>query len=139
VELKIALCTGVLLLFALHHYLFSFQRFTLLIARKNAGADGSVTDIQAVLSPTLLGAVGWLTTLVSVAMAVVLGWTFRWWLGILYLLLDSVALGMLPLLPLKSHFAKLARNALDHQPYVASQLRARLTIDVIRAGAGHSI
>ena len=127
------------LLLALHHYLFSFQRFTLLIARKNATPETSVTDLQILISPTILGLLSWLTTLLTVMIAVALGWIFRWWYGVLYLFVDLVVLSFVPLVPFKAHFAKLAQQALASHPAVPSDVRSRLTIDVIRAGAGHSI
>jgi len=137
--LKLAIIIAAVLLLVVHHYLFSFQRFTLAIARKHASPEASVTEIQLLISPTVLGLFSWLVTVLGISAAVSLGIRVSLVGRSVVLRLRYFVLSVLPLFPLKTHFASLAQSALTRQYLVDSDLRTRLTIDIIRAGAGHSI
>ena len=43
----------------LTHYVFSFQRFTLGIARRHGFAVSEVAQLQLLMTPTLMGTAGW--------------------------------------------------------------------------------
>ena len=124
----------------LKHYVFSFQRFTLQIARKHAVVPADTTTIQILMSPAILGAAGWLSALLLIGAAILVGFAFVWWVGVAYLLVDLVLFGALaPLLPFKSHFAAIAQRELqNHMNGPNACLASSLTIDVIRLGAGHT-
>lgn len=135
--ITLAICLAVIVsLFK--HYLFSFQRFTLEIARKNGTDSSDVTTLQVMMSPVILGAMGWLCWIFLLAAAGFLAVTFKWWCAPLYLILDILISAFLPLFPLKSHFAGMACAAV-RRANADSQLTARLVIDIIRAGARHAI
>lgn len=47
----------------LHHYVFSFQRFTLTIARRHAQSTRDVGELQILMTPTRMGVMGGLVPL----------------------------------------------------------------------------
>lgn len=123
---------------ALHHYVFSFQRFTLAIARRHAQTTRDVGALQILMTPTKMGALGWLSTLSLVASAVALGFTFAWWWGILYVAFDQLVVGgIIPLFRFNMHFGGLARRELSRSMLGPNApLASRLMIDVVRAEGG---
>ena len=99
----------ILMDFSINHYVWSFQRFTLSLAR--AGDSGRSTfDTQCLLTPIWMGALGWLkyATLASV---IYLLWGRKAWVWMAgYLFSHLVGYAFLPLLPLTSHFSGIVRS-----------------------------
>ena len=116
----------------LHHYVFSFQRFTLVVARHNASSAQAVPELQALMTPASMGALGWIATLAVLASAVWIGFVFAWWWGIAFFLADAFMFGgVLPLFPARHHFASLATSELSrHQARLPSQLTESLQADI---------
>jgi hypothetical protein len=119
----------------LHHYVFSFQRFTLKIARRHAMTTRDVGELQLLMTPTRMGALGWLSTLSFLGAAVALGFAFRWWWGIVYIAFVQLVMGgIVPLFRCYGHFEKLAELELTQAlGGPNAPLASRLIIDVIRA------
>ena len=115
-----------------HHYVFSFQRFTLVVARHNAPSAQAVPELQALMTPASIGALGWLSTAAVLATAVWIGFVFAWWWGILYFLADAFVFGaILPLFPTRHHFASLATSELSrHQSRLPPSLAEALHTDI---------
>ena len=116
----------------LHHYVFSFQRFTLVVARHNASSAQAVPELQTLMTPAFMGALGWLSTLAVLAAAVWIGFVFAWWWGIVFFFADAFVFGgILPLFPARHHFASLATGELSrHQSRLPSSLTDALQADI---------
>jgi hypothetical protein len=118
----------------LMHYVFSFQRFTLGVARRYAEATNEVSRIQLLMTPTFMGVVGWLGTLMLLAGAVLLGIAFAWWAGVAYFVGWQVLAAVCPLFSLNDHFGRLAESELRRYaegPH--SAVAVRLIADVREA------
>lgn len=100
----------VLLDLAINHYVFSFQRFTLQIAR-NGSSGIPMTEAQTRLTPAWMGLLGWANYL-TLALSIYLLWTNEPWMWVVgYLAFRFLGSAFLPLLPLGNHFGKLATSA----------------------------
>jgi hypothetical protein len=122
----------------LHHYVFSFQRFTLAVARAHAPCGEDVQALQTLMSPAGMGALGWLSTFSILGAAVWIGFTFAWWWGVLFFAAQFIVLGgVAPLIPARRHFASLAsRELARHVAGPNAQLALILMSDVRRLGQG---
>lgn len=94
--------------FSLNHYVWSFQRFTLGMARSiGNGVRTHVT--QASMTPVWMGTIGWLNY-VTLAIATYLLWVEKSWIwSIGYLFFRFVIATFLPLLPLNKHYYRIVR------------------------------
>lgn len=105
-----AAAAGMLLL---GHYVFSFQRFTLQIARARAVPGVHVGQIQALMTPPLMGGLGWLSTVGHLVVAGLFWHWFTWVWAVLYLFVHFVIFSsVVPLFPLVNHFSRLALSEL---------------------------
>ncbi len=123
----------------LTHYVFSFQRFTLGIARRYAVNVTEVAQIQMLMTPILMGAAGWGCHVLLLAAAVLLGVAFAWWVGVAFLLVDVLIFGgFVPLFPLNKQFAGMAQRELrGHLEGPNGAFAAKLMADVDRARGGN--
>src|SRR5262245_44910715 len=98
----------------LNHYAFSFQRFTLQIARQHASSITEIAALQLFMTPVSMGAVGWIAKAMFWAAAILLGISLSWWIAAAYVVADFVLFGALfPLFPLRDHFGALAMRQLE--------------------------
>ena len=125
----------------LNHYAFSFQRFTLAIARQYTASAREIGALQLLMTPVGVGTLAWLARLLRWGAAVLLGLSFSWWIAIGYLVADFVLFGaMMPLFPLRSHFASMALKQLRRGMYEAdSELLAKLMVDVLKLRDASSV
>ncbi len=115
-----------------NHYAFSFQRFTLLIARQYSRSIRDIAALQLLMTPVAVGAVGWIVQPLRWGAALLIGLSWSWWLAVGYLVADLFLFGaIMPLFPLRNHFAGLALKQLGRSMREADPgVVARLMVDV---------
>lgn len=98
--------------FLIFYLTFSYQRATLNIARQLGESPGKNTaNVQASLTPALIGALGWLNWL-TLATACYLLWQIAWWYAPLYAIGRFVLPGLLPLIPFDAYIVGRAKRAM---------------------------
>lgn len=90
-----------IIFFILHTYVFMYQRTTLAISRHGESPVLSVQQLQIYLTPTWLGALGWISTIGLYGSYVLLWLQFGWFWPILLFFLDNFATA---LIPIPSHY-----------------------------------
>lgn len=117
-----------------NHYAFSFQRFTLAIAREHTDDAGTIQRLQTMMSPPLMGAFALFGSLAKWIGAGLLWWSS----GALYaggfLALSFVAsAGVLPLFQMSGKFATLANREVARHMLENPDAAARLLVSIMKA------
>lgn len=69
--------------FFLTHYVFEFQRVTLILSRRHIGSGSS--EYQIILTPTWMGGLGWLSTIIHIVTGVLMYINYGWLFLLIYL------------------------------------------------------
>ncbi len=96
---------------------FSYQRATLAIARSGKFPTKissllqtqSTATVQASLTPTALGALGWFNW-VTLVIALILLIKAAWWYAVIYVIVRFVITGLLPLIPFNDYIVRRANR-----------------------------
>ncbi|MCC7236233.1 MAG: hypothetical protein IT163_13055 [Bryobacterales bacterium] len=104
----------------LSHYSFSFQRFTLGVARDVAGGTGagdhSISAIQSMMTPAWMGVLGWLSLVLKILIVYLLWVRYGWMFALGYLAFSFVVMGrVVPLFPFEDYFRRLADQSNNAQ------------------------
>lgn len=67
------------------HYTFEFQRVTLTLSRIHFGRGEA--KYQALLSPNKISTLAFFLKFIAITTSVVIGYTFGWWVGVVYFIL----------------------------------------------------
>jgi hypothetical protein len=114
---------------ALGHYVFSFQRFTRSIAILNGGP---IPQVQTLMTPGFMGALGWIYTLGQLVASALLWLVFGWTYAVGYFVVVSFLSGFLLPLFRSQRFFSLALGELQRHYEATEDTDARRLITRLR-------
>lgn len=119
-----------------NHYVFSFQRFTLNATRMAEVPITNTAEIQTLMTPGFMGALGWATT-IGLFLCAGLLWLFLNWMpAVIYGFIHLAVGGFAPLISLKWHYRRLAsgelarhlRSAHDSETYEFLEMLSEIVL-----------